>query len=263
MEEFVKRFTAAEPGFFAAEAAGLAWLAEADAVPVVTVRSQDENGLILEKLIEQRPVTKDRARQFGARLARLHDAGAEGFGWAPHPRAWFGPKDDPFPVPTTVHEDFTSFWVRDRLEPLVAATSDQFGARSLAVVREAVDVIDTGVFAGVAGQGQERASRVHGDLWSGNVMWTGRGATLIDPAAHGGHRLEDLAMLALFGAPQLPSIYEGYTAQHPLPETWEDDLPAHLFFALMAHVAIIGGGYAVQAVSMARRIIERAQTLEV
>jgi hypothetical protein len=31
----------------------------------------------------------------------------------------------------------------------------------------------------------------------------------------------------------------------------------------MAHVAIIGGGYAVQAVSMARRIIERAQTLEV
>jgi fructosamine-3-kinase len=78
MEEFVKRFTAAEPGFFAAEAAGLAWLAEADAVPVVTVRSQDENGLILEKLIEQRPVTKDRARQFGARLARLHDAGAEG-----------------------------------------------------------------------------------------------------------------------------------------------------------------------------------------
>ena len=45
------------------------------------------------------------------------------------------------------------------------------------------------------------AARTHGDLWSGNVMWTPEGAVLIDPAAQGGHAEEDLAALAVFGCP--------------------------------------------------------------
>lgn len=51
------------------------------------------------------------------------------------------------------------------------------------------------------------AARLHGDLWSGNVMWTQTGAVLIDPAAHGGHRETDLAMLALFGCTNLAEVY--------------------------------------------------------
>jgi hypothetical protein len=47
--------------------------------------------------------------------------------------------------------------------------------------------------------------RVHGDLWSGNVHIDQDGAPwLVDPAAHGGHRETDLAMLALFGFDDLP-----------------------------------------------------------
>ena len=42
-------------------------------------------------------------------------------------------------------------------------------------------------------------ARLHGDLWAGNLLWTADGGVLIDPAAHGGHRETDLAMLALFG----------------------------------------------------------------
>ena len=44
----------------------------------------------------------------------------------------------------------------------------------------------------------DKPARIHGDLWSGNVMWTADSgqseAVLIDPAAHGGHREEDLAI---------------------------------------------------------------------
>ena len=55
-------------------------------------------------------------------------------------------------------------------------------------------------------------ARLHGDLWSGNVMWTPGGVVLIDPAAHGGHRETDLAMLALFGCPLFEAVIEGYQA---------------------------------------------------
>ena len=48
----------------------------------------------------------------------------------------------------------------------------------------------------------EPPARLHGDLWSGNVLWGRDGRPwLIDPAAYGGHREVDLAMLRLFGSP--------------------------------------------------------------
>ncbi len=52
-------------------------------------------------------------------------------------------------------------------------------------------------------------ARIHGDLWSGNVVFTSLAAVLIDPAAHGGHGLTDLAMLDLFGCPYLEQVLHG------------------------------------------------------
>ena len=78
---------------------------------------------------------------------------------------------------------------------------------------------------------------------------------------HGGHRLEDLAMLSLFDAPHLEEIFEGYTEEHPLPGDWEQDLPAHLFFGLLAHVHLFGEAYVDQAISTAEAIIARADEL--
>ena len=52
--------------------------------------------------------------------------------------------------------------------------------------------------------------RIHGDLWSGNVVWARDGVHLIDPAAHGGHRETDLAMLGLFGLPHLERVLRAY-----------------------------------------------------
>jgi hypothetical protein len=66
----------------------------------------------------------------------------------------------------------------------------------------------------------EPPSRIHGDCWSGNVLWSGGRGWLIDPAAHGGHRETDLAMLALFGAPHLDHILRGYHDAHPLADGW-------------------------------------------
>src|SRR5690606_30866944 len=122
----------------------------------------------------------------------------------------------------------------------------------------AVGVITEGAAAGIAGGAAEPVSRLHGDLWAGNVLWTAQGATLIDPAAHGGHRLEDLAMLMLFGAPYLEDILAGYEQAHPLPSGWEEDIPAHQLFGLLAHVHLFGAAYLAPTLSAADAVVRRA-----
>ena len=82
-------------------------------------------------------------------------------------------------------------------------------------------------------------------------MWTPDGAVLIDPAAHGGHRETDLAMLALFGCPHFDAVLEGYQAQRPLRDGWRDRVGLHQLYPLLAHVVLFGGGYARQTLAAA------------
>lgn len=263
MAEFTKQRLGAPRGFFRAEADGLAWLAEPGVVPVVPVLRVEDHALVLERLDQTRPDAR-MARAFGEQLAQLHDStpDADGFGWAPSEKAWFGPLDAPFEVSTRSWDSFGQFWAEGRLEPLLPRVQRALRPEGYAQVEAAVRLIADGRFDGICGQGNERPARVHGDLWSGNVFWTSRGGTLIDPSAHAGHRLEDLAMLSLFGAPHLDQIFAGYQSQHPMPQGWIEDLPAHLFFGLLAHVVLFGGGYGGQSVEVAGQIIERAAQLD-
>ena len=104
----------------------------------------------------------------------------------------------------------------------------------------------------------EPPARLHGDLWSGNVLWSSDGAWLIDPAAHGGHRETDLAMLALFGCPHLDTVLAAYDEAAPLAAGWRDRVPLHQLFPLLVHVVLFGRGYAGQAVAAARTALRTA-----
>ena len=104
---------------------------------------------------------------------------------------------------------------------------------------------------------QEPPARIHGDLWSGNVLWGSDGtAWLIDPAAHGGHRETDLAMLALFGAPHLQRLLDAYAEAAPLADGWRERVPLHQLHPLLVHAVLFGGGYGARAAQAARSLLD-------
>ncbi|MGE2691896.1 fructosamine kinase family protein [Mycolicibacterium pulveris] len=241
MPEFVKHCTGAPPGFFACEAAGLRWLSSAPGgVRCARVIDHTDDRLTLEHLETTAP-SSAAAYEFGRRLANTHDAGADGFG-AP-PQGWpgpgyFGPLHHPLPMSLTTHDAWGRFYARERLGPMVFRAGPGLGAAT----RAAVDAVIARCEAGDFDDGDTPA-RLHGDLWSGNVMWTPDGVVLIDPAAHGGHRETDLAMLELFGCPHLDAVVDGYQSRRPLRDGWRDRLGLHQLYPLLAHVVLFGGGY--------------------
>jgi fructosamine-3-kinase len=104
----------------------------------------------------------------------------------------------------------------------------------------------------------EPPARLHGDLWSGNLCWDTDRVVVIDPAAHGGHRETDLAMLALFGAPHLTEIQRGYAEAAPLADGARERTPLHQLFPLLVHTVLFGGGYARAATRAARQALAMA-----
>jgi fructosamine-3-kinase len=251
---FVKRGTGAPPGFFACEAAGLQWLSAApDGVRCARVIEYDDVSLTLERLDAATP-TRNAAHEFGRRLARTHDAGAGSFG-AP-PDGWtgpgyFGPLHNPLPMSLTSHDRWGTFYARERLAPMVARAAHRLNSST----RDAMDAVIRRCEAGDFDD-DDRPARLHGDLWSGNVMWTLGGVVLIDPAAHGGHRETDLAMLALFGCPFLDVVLDGYQQQRSLRDGWRERVALHQLYPLLAHVALFGGGYAGQASAAAAQALQ-------
>src|SRR5690606_4496338 len=116
------------------------------------------------------------------------------------------------------------FYATRRVLPYLKAARDRgaLSAEEATPIENVVRRIDE-----LAGP-PEPPARIHGDLWSGNLVWGSDGAVhLIDPAAHGGHRETDLAMLALFGAPHLQRVLEGYEEVAPLAHGWRDRVALH------------------------------------
>jgi fructosamine-3-kinase len=87
------------------------------------------------------------------------------------------------------------------------------------------------------------------------VHWGDGQAWLIDPAAHGGHRETDLAMLHLFGCPHLERLVAAYEGVNPLADGWRERIALHQLFPLLVHTVLFGRGYATQAVAAAHHAL--------
>lgn len=242
----VKTKAHAPAGFFETEAAGLRWLAEPGGTPVAQVLAVEPDCLVLGWVEPARP-SAEAAAELGRGLARLHASGDAVWGETPTAADGFVGS---LPLPRKPSPDWPSCYATARVLPYLKLAVDRGhvspsdAAAVEHVVRRLVDL---------AGP-PEPAARLHGDLWSGNVVWTASGATLVDPAAHGGHRETDLAMLALFGLPHLSRVIDAYQEVHPLADGWQERQPLHQLHPLLVHAALFGGHYGVRAGDLARRL---------
>jgi fructosamine-3-kinase len=234
----------------AAEIAGLRWLSEAGRVQVADVAAVGRSAMATA-WIEPGAATREGAEEFGRALAALHGAGADTFG-APWPGCI-----GPLPQANDPAEDWVTFYGQQRLAPMGRAAADA-GALSSDAVTALDRVIDA---LGELGGVPEGPCRIHGDLWSGNVVWDGGGTVwLIDPAAHGGHRESDLAMLGLFGVQHLERILGAYREEHPLEAGWRRRVGLHQLYPLLVHAVLFGSSYGRRVEEISADLLARRRT---
>lgn len=247
---FAKTHPSAPVGFFTTEAAGLRWLREPGvvAVPEVLAVSDGDDGgpcfLVLEWIDAGAPSASTEA-DLGRALARLHQAAPRSFGR--EDRRSTGSRG----LPNEPCATWAEFYATQRLRPLARLARD-----GRALPHRAIDQLDaladTDRLASF-GAADEPPARLHGDLWAGNrLVGAGGQSWLIDPAAHGGHREFDLAMMRLFGGFG-PDCFAAYAETHPLGAGWEDRVALHQIAPLVVHAIKFGGGYVAAAAAAIAR----------
>ena len=85
-------------------------------------------------------------------------------------------------------------------------------------------------------------SLVHGDLWSGNVMFDKNSAWLIDPSSYYADREVDIAMTELFLGFN-DSFYEAYNNEYALTKEYEQKKIIYNLYHTLNHYNLFGQSY--------------------
>lgn len=239
---FLKWNDSAPDYMFETESKGLKILSDANTDLVIPeVVEVGKNFLLLSLLIPGLG-NSGSAYNFGTELAKLHQ----------HSFETFGLNHDNFigklPQRNHQHQNWADFFISERIEPQI-----KLGIQTGKFESDLIPIVDTlhktvqDLFP------YEQPALLHGDLWSGNYMFTNSGvASIYDPAVYYGHREMDIAMTRLFGGFS-SDFYDGYNSEYPLADGFEDRIELCNLYPVLVHANLFGGGYIHRTLEILKR----------
>ena len=235
---FLKWNNSVPDDFFEKEAAGLQLLREADSgitIPEVISFSNPTKecpGFLLMEFIDGTNGSTGDSHRFGQELARLHNNHSDSYGLS------YSNYIGSLPQQNNFHDDWISFFINERIDPQMklAADHQKIGSDTMQkwenLAARLHDLLP-----------EWQPSLIHGDLWSGNYMFSRDGdAVLIDPAVYYGHPEMDLAFSKMFGGFS-SAFYEGYQSVNKLEGNFSERVDIYNLYPLLVHVNLFGGHY--------------------
>lgn len=230
-------------GGFIAEAEMLGTLGEVAPVPRVRIVRPDI--LVMEHVDNAGGGTPEGYHALGATVARIHGVRSDRFGHTHPTRIREITLENPW------SNDWSGFYFASRLRPL-AALAHQIGGVTEGFC-ERIDRLGDRIGGLIGDSGGP--CLIHGDLWSGNMLWSGgRIAALIDPLSFYADPEFELAFIALMGG--VPdAFWEGYGSVRSISGGfWEVRVHLYQIVPLLVHAVLFGGGYGDEADTALRRV---------
>ena len=223
------------PHLFNMEASGLSFLEKQGLIKtpkVLSVFKTHSHQALLLEWIEPAAATSSFFKRLGEQLAALHAVTQENFGLDTN--NYMGA----VPQANTPSKDWPSFFIHQRLEPLVQQ------CLMLRLLNSQHEALFQRLYQRIpAIFNPEPPALLHGDLWSGNLMCTtDQQPVLVDPAVYFGHRSIDLGMTTLFGGFE-KAFYEAYHYHHPLPNNYQEQWAVCNLYPLLIHLLLFGKSY--------------------
>ncbi len=239
-QDFVIKLNSASryPDMFEIEADSLKLLSETNSFTIPQViaygQSEDKTYLIITHISSGQ--NKNFSEKFASALAKLHRRQSDYYGLD------FDNYIGRLPQPNQPKtKDPVAFYVNLRLEPQFKLAHEKgFKFQNIDAFYKNLESIIP----------QEKASLIHGDLWSGNYLVTHKGnACIFDPAIGYACREMDIAMMKLFGG-YPHSIFEIYNEIFPLEADWKFRTELWQLYYILVHVNLFGSSYYSRARAM-------------
>lgn len=247
---FLKWNASAPRDMFLKEAAGLEEMQLGDnpylKIPkVIWSKEVDElPGILLMEYLPEAPNASGFDERLGRGLAYLHRKTASAYGF--HHSNYCG---------STIQENpWTGSWPEFYANHRIAALVKQL------VARRSLNLDEQKTYERLIAKMPDllnhstSPSLIHGDLWSGNYLYTAVGPALIDPACYYADREMELGMMQLFGGFS-PEVWKAYQAESPLPKGWEKRISLYQLYHVLNHYLLFGGSYGMQALRIARQYL--------
>lgn len=233
------------PDLFEREASGHLHLKRAGAllVPdVYLVEYLEDKSYLLAQYMEEGRATAAGWEQLGRGLAQLHQTTNDRFGF--YEDNYMGS----LPQYNQWHSTWPGFFIEQRLKVQVLLAVDKGLLET--DLQNAFDRLYNKLPELIP---NEPPALVHGDLWSGNFMFTADGKPAIfDPAVYYGNREVDLAMSRLFGGFDR-RFYDAYFEMFPVNKGLDERLDIYNLYPLLVHLNLFGRSYLADIRSILKR----------